>query len=246
MASARAEEQEAPETDPLQAFRRLVERSSKEPVSVSLTLQGDDWKDVLEGAERRDVTLSLGPDELKALPFLGATSFSFRWPRWYSVLEAVAAGELENEAEELLWRWIHPRAEAPAALELDCGSGLTTQRRLRIAADPASRWLRADSKLSDCEAWGGSDLGDAFRSDFSSDLPVVLIHGDHDTATPIDNALELLPSFSDHHFVWVAGGSHGALVEAFDEPEFVSGLQTWLRSGDRSELPALLEVALPF
>ncbi|MEM6704337.1 MAG: alpha/beta hydrolase [Acidobacteriota bacterium] len=244
-ASARSAEG-ATGPSPLQSFRRLVERSRSEPVKVELLLEGEDWEDLLAGESRREVTLELGPDDLTSLPFLGSTTFSFRWPRWYAALEDVANGSLEEEAEELLWRWTHPRSEAPAALQLDCGSGLTAERRQRIADDPASRWLRADDKLEDCISWGSPDLGDTFRSGFETAVPVVLIHGDHDSATPIDNALELLPSFSDHHFVWVAGGSHGALVEAFDVPEFVTALQTWLRSGDRSELPELLQVPLPF
>ncbi|ANM30347.1 hypothetical protein ABI59_13355 [Acidobacteria bacterium Mor1] len=234
------------EQNPLRTFREMVERSREEPIRLELELSGEGWEEIVEPGESRKVTLELGPAELTSLPFLRSTSFSFRWPRWYAALEDVADGRLEGEAEELLWRWVHPRLVGPAELQLDCGSGITAGRRAKLLADPAIDWVGSHDMLDDCAWWGNADLGDGFRSDFRTDIPVLLIHGDHDTSTPISNAVELLPSFTDRHVIWVAGGSHGALVEAFEEPGFDRRLQRWLQAGDRSELPDLLSVASPF
>ncbi len=234
------------EANPLRAFREMVEGSRDTPIDVELELTGEDWEGVVESGETRNVTLTLGPAELTSLPFLRSTGFSFRWPRWYGALQDVTAGRLEREAEILLWRWAHPRGVGPAELQLDCGSGITAARRAKLLADPAVDWVGAHGMLQDCAWWGLADLGDGFRSDFRTDIPVLLIHGDHDTATPITNALELLPSFTDRHVIWVAGGSHGALVEAFELPGFDQRLQRWLQQGERSQLPELLQVASPF
>ena len=234
------------ERDPLRAFRELVERSREEPIELDLELSGEDWEGMVEPGESRNVILTLGPAELTSLPFLRSTGFSFRWPRWYGALQDVTAGRLEREAEILLWRWAHPRAPGPAELQLDCGSGITAARRATLLADPAIAWVGTHGMMQDCAWWGRADLGDGFRSGFRTDIPVLLIHGDHDTSTPITNALELLPSFTDRYVMWVAGGSHGALVEAFEVPGFDRMLQRWLQQGDRSELPELLNVASPF
>jgi len=72
----------------------------------------------------------------------------------------------------------------------------------------------------------------------------VLVHGDWDTSTPLENALELAPFFKNGKLVVVKGGTHGALREAMAESEsFREALRKFVESGDLSDLPA--EVKMP-
>ena len=77
----------------------------------------------------------------------------------------------------------------------------------------------------------------------------------HDYETLIDtldylqtlgiNAIELLPSFDDLHFVIVEGGSHGALGEAMGySSEFRAALMNFVATGEGADLPD--EILMPY
>ena len=128
---------------------------------------------------------------------------------------------------------------------LDCGSGITAARAEILKNDPAAKIVGglSDFYFTACQAWD-ADLGDDFRTGFRSDIPTVIVHGTWDVSTPFDNALELLDSFENHHFVIVTGGTHGALREATNHSaELQDALAAFMASGDMSGLPG--EVRLP-
>ncbi|RPH55026.1 MAG: hypothetical protein EHM89_17770 [Acidobacteria bacterium] len=98
---------------------------------------------------------------------------------------------------------------------LDCGSGVSPSRRKQLAADPAVAVLgevNLDYQAA-CPVWG-SDLGDAFRENFETTIPTVIVYGTWDVSTPQENALELAPFFKKSALVKVVGGSHGSLDDA--------------------------------
>ena len=133
-----------------------------------------------------------------------------------------------------------PGYQVASYFMLDCGSGITPQRAERYFNDPAIAVL-GDINWSyrvNCEVWN-SDLGDAFRQNFDTDIPTVIVHGNWDTSTPLENAQELEPHFTDLHFVLVKGGSHGALVQAMNaDPEFKKQIIEFFATGERDGLPA--------
>ena len=208
------------------AYRKVLEKAEMDPLEVEVTVPDTD----------RRVTLRLGPKDLAALPFMGGTQFSFRWPAWIANLSKVIEGDIEEEATELLWRYMHPRVSSPAFYQLDCGSGISAERDALYRADPARRLVRSADYEMDCPVWG-ADLGPAFRADFTTEVPALLLHGDHDTSTPYSNLVDLLPSFENRRVVTVRGGSHGAILEAMDDPEFVDQLVHWFATGDSSKFP---------
>ncbi len=223
-----------PQNGLMAAYREVVAQAKLEPLRVSVTVPDTD--DTVE--------VALTAEDLTGLPFLLSTTFSNRWPRWALAMIDVANGRLEEEVEELLWRWMNPRVDAPAALQMDCGSGVSVGRAAKLRADPAAEWTGKSNFFDECPVWG-ADLGEGFRSDFATDVPVLLMHGTHDTATPYGNALELLSSFTDHHFIRVEGGSHGAILEAMDDVTFRDQLTEWFASGAREQFPTWVEVAPP-
>ena len=128
---------------------------------------------------------------------------------------------------------------------LDCGSGISREREQRLLADPAAEvvgflgWFYQAA----CPVWG-SAVGDDLCAMFETDIPTVLVHGDWDLSTPLDNALELAPFFRRGKLVVVRGGTHRALYEALESSaEFRRALMGFVERGDASAVPA--EVALP-
>ncbi len=122
---------------------------------------------------------------------------------------------------------------------LDCGSGISSTRLATLIEDPGAEvvgplgaWYQAT-----CRAWD-ADLGEAFRTNFDTEIPTVIVHGDWDLSTPLENALELLPHFKNHHFVLVERGTHGALGEAVRYSEvFRDALDRFVATGDWGDLP---------
>ena len=122
---------------------------------------------------------------------------------------------------------------------LDCGSGITSERLERYKNDPAIPYVgdRSVFYQSACPAWK-SDLGDAFRANFDTDVPTAIVNGDRDMSTPYENALELAPHFKRGKLVTVVGGSHGALREAMEADDaFRTAIFDFVRTGDLGVLP---------
>ncbi len=122
---------------------------------------------------------------------------------------------------------------------LDCGSGITPERHAAHAADPAQDIVGDPGEFYDlaCPVWG-ADLGNAFRQNFHTDIPTLLVHGTWDTSTPYDNAVELAPFFTSSRFITIEGGSHGALGEALEAfPDFAAAVWRFAETGAFADIP---------
>ena len=96
---------------------------------------------------------------------------------------------------------------------------------------------------TNCAPWN-ADLGEDFRTPFSTKIPTLLVHGNWDTSTPYENAMEVRSFFRNHRFVHVEGGSHGAFREANEDvPGFREQVHHWLATGRFNEIPE--RVTLP-
>jgi pimeloyl-ACP methyl ester carboxylesterase len=58
-------------------------------------------------------------------------------------------------------------------------------------------------------AWGVRPLSDDFRSRIQSNCPLLIMCGDRDARTPLENAHEVLAGFPNGRLVVVEGGGHG-------------------------------------
>jgi pimeloyl-ACP methyl ester carboxylesterase len=96
--------------------------------------------------------------------------------------------------------------------------------------------------LAGCPVWE-SDLGDAFRQNFETSIPTVIVHGTWDTSTPYENALELVPFFKNSKFVPVIRGPHGAIRAARRASKvFDEGILRFAATGDWSHVPDQVEM----
>lgn len=88
------------------------------------------------------------------------------------------------------------------------------------------------------EHWGIEPLPDAFRAPLSGDVPVLLVVGDLDVRTPVENAEAIAAHLSRAHLIVVENGAHE--FSLFANPDLTRALQSFL-SG---EVPKTNRVAL--
>jgi pimeloyl-ACP methyl ester carboxylesterase len=94
---------------------------------------------------------------------------------------------------------------------MDCASGWTVARRERIKLEAKDTLLEDLSNFpfpDICAEWKAPDLGDAFRSQVRSDVPVLFISGTLDARTPISNAEEYRTGFPNSTHLIIEGAVH--------------------------------------
>lgn len=105
---------------------------------------------------------------------------------------------------------------------MDCASGISAARRARIQTDATERKAQqivGDVNLvyfSSCDLWNSPDLGEEFRSDLRTSLPVLIFQGTWDVSTPFVNAVEVAGALPRGHLVRVEGGTHSTLHDLFE------------------------------
>lgn len=138
---------------------------------------------------------------------------------------------------------------APHAMKyaMDLASGISVQRRLAIAEDPASKILgHLNLDLFSSEtAWGIPPLSDSFREPVATDTQVLLIHGTWDTATPIENAREVARYLPNAHLIEVVGGNHGTLYNLLAHWPPAKKVLSRFLSGTTDDLPHRVVLDMP-
>ncbi len=224
---------EIPEGGLLAGFRAAIKRLEGEPQTLELgrsTLY-------LDAAQLRELATGITSRT-------GSREGIRAWPR---DMIAVARGELGDAGRAVLQRGFFSILPTASFFGLDCGSGISAARHAELLADPAAEIVGPLGQFYDwtCPVFD-NDLGDEFRTEFSTSVPTLLVHGTWDTSTPFENALEMAPAFSNSKLVVVEGGSHGALVEARQmSPEFDGAVLEFLRTGDLEPVPTLVELQAP-
>ncbi|XXF77001.1 alpha/beta hydrolase [Myxococcaceae bacterium GXIMD 01537] len=130
---------------------------------------------------------------------------------------------------------------------IDTSLGVTPQREYQLRHDPATAYLGSGgfaSYLAAAPFWPTPDLGDDYRALRPIDIPVVMVHGDWDTSTPIDNMQAQLPYLRNGHAIVVHRGGHdGVFYQLRNEPAAKAAVHHFLRTGEMRDLPT--EVTLP-
>ena len=218
-------------------FAALIARANREPVVVESI---DPWTDA-------PVTITLSGDDLKEATqgFSRGTTWGFLFPRWADDMRIMLGGDLSGAARRIQYVWRRPPVDNAAWISLECASGASVARREMLAAQTATALVGNHELFGPdiCANWP-ADLGALYRADFVSDVPALLMHGTFDTSAPYANAAAVRSYFSDHHFVEIRGGSHGANIEAMEQqPEFQAAIIRWLQTGTTEGLPTVIELA---
>lgn len=212
-------------------FKAVIAKTAVEPVVVEV-------KDPRTGAR---VTVRFGPDEVRDLAegYTAAASSRAGMRTWAADMIRLVRGDFTGAADARVRAHAAERLRTASYYMLDCGSGISPGRRRQIEQDPAVDVLGPASVnyFAACPVWN-IDLGDAFRANFDTSIPTVIVQGDYDISTPLENAEELVPHFTRSRFIVVHGGSHPAIDDAMDaSPGFARALLAFARTGDMRDLP---------
>jgi fermentation-respiration switch protein FrsA (DUF1100 family) len=213
------------------AVRALHERFAKEPVRVTV-----------RDGNGKSQTVVLGPQDLQ-LALLSHTQDGERWPAFMLSL-------YHRHYDDWARETIEDRQAADTILIgplSDSSLGVSAEREHQLRTDPAIAMLGTwdfEANIASAPDWPTVDMGDALRKPVPSDIPVVFVHGDWDTSTPIENTLGLLPYFRNGHAILVHRGAHnGAMYQLRNEPAAKQAVYDFLRTGATASLP--VEVTLP-
>ena len=220
-----------PEGGLLAALQTVIHRLEVKPVVVTVAANGRQSSVVVDAALVR----------LAASAQAGRRSRAGAWP---AMILAMNGGDFSQVAQGAIGARTL-RSKPPMHAMMDCASGVSPERAVRFARDPATVLL-GDVNLeyrAVCDAWQAPDLGPAFRAPVVSALPTLLLHGTWDTSTPIENAREVAATLSNSQLVEVVAGGHGALYNLLQHwPPMQSLLAKFLR-GEPVRFPA--QVTLP-
>lgn len=226
-----------PEGGLLHALATVRDRLEEEPVRVRVEHP--------ETGRMRSITFNPTTVQPAVYGMTGRMNSRDNIAAWAADILYLYHGEYETAAKRILAARSGtvggggPNYQTASYFMLDCGSGITPDRLTTLLADTAAAIVGALGGYyqANCPSWD-SDLGDGFRTNFDTQVPTVIVHGNWDISTPLENALELAPHFEQSTFVLVNGGTHGALREALDADEaFRDALMQFYRTGDRSGLP---------
>lgn len=190
------------------------------------------------------VTVSL-PDDGGAQPVvLGLYDFQASLLRaaagWPAFVLDVYHGRYENWAREA----VRQRENAPPARLIqplvDSAMGASAERRQMLRTDPALPAIGgADFEPLLASAWPTAEMTDAFREPVQDLTPVVLMNGDWDTSTPVENMLGTLAYFPNGRAIVVHRAGHQTRAALFrQEPALLARLVTFLRTGSMRGLPS--------
>jgi pimeloyl-ACP methyl ester carboxylesterase len=217
------------------AVREVHERFAKGPIRV--TLAGE------AGGEPR--TVSLGAEDFQLALTSHTDNDGAEWPAF---MLSIYHRHYDAWARET----IQARAAGDMALIrplIDTSLGISDARRHRVQTDPALDRLgtwRFAIDIASAPAWPTPDLGEALRTPEESLTPVVFVHGDWDTSTPVENTTGLLPYFRNGHAIVVHRGGHdGPFYQLREQPAVKAALYDFLRTGDAKGLPVSVTLSPP-
>ncbi|OJH42215.1 alpha/beta hydrolase [Cystobacter ferrugineus] len=223
-----------PEGGTMAALRAVHDRFAAAPVVVSVT----------DKASGKPVAVTLGVGDFENALVERAAEAS-EWPAFVLSL-------YHRHYDDWARDTIEERKAGKSAVIgplVDTSLGVTPARAHRLRTDPAvgvlGEWNFAPY-MAAAEAWPTADMGDAFRGVVPTDTPVVFVHGDWDTSTPIENTLEVLPYYSHGHAIVVHRGGHdGTFYLLREDAKAKAAVYEFMRTGSMEGLPSSVTLPLP-
>jgi pimeloyl-ACP methyl ester carboxylesterase len=216
------------------AAREVLQRLERGPVKVSVKNE--------KTGEAITITLGKGDFQRTLNQEKGGTDPVFILSLYYGHYDEWARSALD-------FRQPRDAEEAIIGPLIDTSLGVTPRRGYLLRNDPAAALLGQwdfDSYLATADIWPSKDVGDEFRNEIISHIPVVFVEGDWDTSTPIENTLSVAPYFMNGRVLIVEHGKHFALKQMVeDSPDMVTALMEFVRSGNTTNLPTRMTLPAP-
>jgi len=220
-------------------IREVLDRLETDPITVEV--QRPDGNGT--------VAVHLGPDDLRSSLIRFAPDYYMRsglalWPKFILELhrgDYRYLGLLRLKARR-------SRSLPLVFLTIDNSLGISSSREGAIREDSGAEvlgdinaiylWTRDMMPVEEVEP--------EFRKDFQIDIPVLMIQGDLDMNTPIENAWHVKQFMPEGHLLRVEGGTHLAIYEAMQfVPEVGQQLIDFLMTGSTAGIPERIELDSP-
>ena len=213
-------------------------------------------RDVLGRLERAPVHVEV-PHPLTSQPVrVGIGRFDLQWltaqalgdPRTAGTIPVayleMSKGDFHRVAQLVIVQRSRMGGETAMKQMMDLSSGATATRRTRIERE-AVRSLLGNAinfpLMSLGNAWGNPDLGDEFRQPVRSDVPVLILAGDLDPRTPVENGRDIVKHLPNGHLVVLENAGHQ--FDLFGSPQIRELLEQFLHG--RKVTTRRLEVPAP-
>lgn len=217
----------------MEAISALHRRFAKGSISVIVPDENGKTQTVILGAEDLQLALLAHTDEAEHWPAFILSLYHGHYDEW--------ARQTIADRRAGAVKLIGPLA--------DSSLGISAEREFLMRTDPAVALLGAwnfEANLASAEDWPTPDMGDTVRLPQPTTIPVVFVHGDWDTSTPIENTLGLLPYFPNAHAILVHRAGHdGAFYQLRESPKTKQALYDFLRTGKSDGLPTDVSLAVP-
>ena len=182
-------------------MREVLARLAAQPVTVTV-------RHPLTGA---DSAVVLGKFDLQWI-----TAQALGDPRLLATLPAayrqMAQGHFEGIAQIALLRRSQAGVQSAMKQMMDLSSGASVERRRRIDAESRVALLGNAINFPGMhlgEAWAPiTDLGDEFRGPVSSSVPTLILVGDLDPRTPVENGREIAATLPAARLVVLENATH--------------------------------------
>jgi pimeloyl-ACP methyl ester carboxylesterase len=181
-------------------MRQVIDQLARTPAVVDTT----------HPITRQPVKLTIGAFDLQWI-----TAQALADPRALATLPAayreMASGDFGRIAPLVLLRRARLGAESAMKHMMDLSSGVTAERRARIEREATTALLGNAINFPGMflsRAWAAHDLGDDFRAPVTSNVPVLILVGDLDPRTPIENGREIVRTLPNGRLIVVENASH--------------------------------------
>jgi len=178
----------------------VIQRVTREPVVVSVT----------DPRTNQPASIAVGAFDLQWV-----TAQALGDPRTMASLPAayrlMAAGDFRSIAQLLLIRRTQFGIESAMKHLMDVSSGASPDRRARIDREAASGLLGNAMNFPGFYLqgpWGARDLGDTYRMGVTSTVPTLMLVGDLDARTPIENARDIATTLPNSHVIIIENAAH--------------------------------------
>ena len=196
-----------PKVGLLNAVKTIVQRLEKGPIKVTLDIPG-----------KKSQTVTIGVHDFQSTllhPFSrGRRKRLESWPKYITELYN---GDYRVLAYAALKYRVGRDSDHIMPIQMDNSLGISAKREKVLDNQPAVRWLGdINARYKNTrEVTTSPVVNDDFRKQNTIEAPVLMIHGEMDRNTPLENAHFLMQHLKNGHLVQTVRGTHGNKWQLF-------------------------------